>query len=278
MHRLALTHRVAALAMLSISAQACIASPPNAPRRILRTAESPRAPAADPFVWHDLVAGLTQRKQRAADMNALAQKTRQRAWVLASRLERGEISKVNFDMSMHKLRQDALAESMHIMYSLDDAHARQRYIEDFGCVKCTKDALSAIKRLGVKVVELGAGAGHWERALALAGVDVVSYDSFASLPSKLVGNVAKGDESVLAAHPNRALLLVYPPASDMAVKCVKAYAGDLLVYVGEGRGGANANAEFFDLLLQDWAVQEMVILEETFPACYERLFVLRRRR
>lgn len=46
----------------------------------------------------------------------------------------------------------------------------------------------------------------------------------------------------------RALLLVYPPPGPMARNCLEAYQGNVLFYVGEGRGGANGDAEFFDTL------------------------------
>lgn len=62
--------------------------------------------------------------------------------------------------------------------------------------------------------------------------------------------------SVLAQFENRGriLMLVYPPADDtLAADALRAYtaltaAHDTLVYVGEGRRGANASDDFFDLL------------------------------
>ena len=57
------------------------------------------------------------------------------------------------------------------------------------------------------------------------------------------------------ASRGRVLLLVYPPPGPMAVETVQAYVdvdasrNDTVVYVGEGRGGANANDDFFDYFL-----------------------------
>jgi len=34
----------------------------------------------------------------------------------------------------------------------------------------------------------------------------------------------------------------------MASACLRAYQGDTLFYVGEGRGGVNADGQFFDTL------------------------------
>mmetsp|Transcript_15447 Transcript_15447/g.17963 ORF Transcript_15447/g.17963 Transcript_15447/m.17963 type:complete len:417 (+) Transcript_15447:93-1343(+) len=51
----------------------------------------------------------------------------------------------------------------------------------------------------------------------------------------------------------RALLMVYPPPGEMALDVVNSYANfegnDLVIYVGEGIGGANANRDFFDYFL-----------------------------
>jgi len=67
-------------------------------------------------------------------------------------------------------------------------------------------------------------------------------------------------DSVQKNAKGRALLLVYPPPGPMALETVEAYVNaspgyrgsqqnDKLIYVGEGRGGANANDAFFDYLL-----------------------------
>ena len=47
------------------------------------------------------------------------------------------------------------------------------------------------------IIEIGAGHGHWQRALKECGVDVLAYDNETALPvqgMKLVGEVSKGDE------------------------------------------------------------------------------------
>lgn len=96
---------------------------------------------------------------------------------------------------------------------------------------------------------------------------VVALSSGPSLTSPFI------DRSL---HVN-SLLLVYPPPGDTAVRCLREYSGDALVYVGEGRGGVNANDAFFDGLGAEWDVTSVVELDP-FPQCFERLFLLRRRR
>ena len=83
----------------------------------------------------------------------------------------------------------------------------------------------------------------------------------------------------------RVLLLVYPPPGPMAIESVQAYldvypeGNDTLVYVGEGRGGANANDAFFDYICADgsWAVENIMNVEGSPGGKgYEKCFVLRR--
>lgn len=69
---------------------------------------------------------------------------------------------------------------------------------------------------------------------------------------------------------------MFPPDNDMAEQALDAYKGDWLVYVGEGRGGPNATPAFMDKVEAEW---DCVHVEQlpTFPRCYERLLVFRRR-
>ena len=62
----------------------------------------------------------------------------------------------------------------------------------------------------------------------------------------------------------------------MAARCLELYRGDVLVYVGEGRGGANASDAFFTALERDWECRRTVLLKP-FPGNHERLFVMHRR-
>ncbi|VEU33549.1 unnamed protein product [Pseudo-nitzschia multistriata] len=79
----------------------------------------------------------------------------------------------------------------------------------------------------------------------------------------------------------RALLMVYPPPGSMAIDALKTYTGassdnDTLIYVGEGRGGANGDDAFFDFLEnEEWILVD--VLEVTRPpgdkGC-EKLYIL----
>lgn len=188
------------------------------------------------------------------------------------------------------------------------AEQRQAYVEKYGCSAYTDSALRTIvkevyDRPGV--VEIGAGNGQWARQLREAhGVDVVAFDSMQALPLQgpaygphteayqryFYSNVLVGDESVFARTDlrnvltGRALLLVFPDPGDMAVKCLRSYtashpSNDLVIYVGEGRGGANGDSALFDWLESgEWFLVDTMPLQPVGSKGYERLFVFKKKK
>lgn len=82
----------------------------------------------------------------------------------------------------------------------------------------------------------------------------------------------------------RVLLLVYPPPGEMAWNIVQNYVdaapeqNDTVVFVGEGRGGANANDAFFDYLERgDWILLKMMdVKKPPGDKGYEKVFVFQR--
>merc|ERR1712039_296311 len=91
----------------------------------------------------------------------------------------------------------------------------------------------------------------------------------------LVGRVSAGNEDVVRQHGSRSLLLVYPNPGPMARRCLDNYTGDTLVYVGEGRGGVNADDAFFDALAQGWRLLSSHAVD-ALPDCHECVYILRR--
>jgi hypothetical protein len=166
------------------------------------------------------------------------------------------------------------------------------------------------------VVEIGAGHGQWARQIAdryrrgsatgpapSKPFDIVlAYDDQSSLPlnSAVYHRHTKPHRdhfydrvqpcpsipSVLSQWQcrGRILLLVYPPPdSNMARDALEAYVGvddrnnDTVMYVGEGRGGANANDAFFDLLESgQWVLEEIVNVRPMGSKGYERMYVFAR--
>jgi hypothetical protein len=169
------------------------------------------------------------------------------------------------------------------------------------------------------IVELGAGHGQWARAITETYQKskegtvnprkkfdfVLAYDNMSNLPlnthiynpytkphNDYFGNVhelgaeVKDTARVLQswASRGRVLLLVYPPLGDMAINIVREYANvapenDTVIFVGEGRGGANGNAALFDFFESgDWVLLEVRdVLKPPGDKGYEKLYILQRR-
>jgi hypothetical protein len=82
---------------------------------------------------------------------------------------------------------------------------------------------------------------------------------------------------------SRVLLLVFPPPGDMAFHAASTYVdvspvfNDTIVYVGEGRGGANADDAFFDLVESgDWVLVKVMPVQSFGDKGFEKLYVLKR--
>lgn len=170
------------------------------------------------------------------------------------------------------------------------------------------------------IVEVGAGHGQWQKALTDAYSREIehgntgkrknfdfclAYDNNSNLPLNThiynqytqphhdhFGTVQKVEstihvEKVLRswACRGRALLMVYPPPGPMAIDTLKVYAdassdNDTLIYVGEGRGGANGDDAFFDFLENgEWILVDILeVLRPPGDKGCEKLYILYRTR
>merc|ERR1712146_667934 len=79
-----------------------------------------------------------------------------------------------------KFREDVLRDTQIILYGVVEPHARQAYLDTYGCARWTDSALELIKEFS-PIVELGAGQGQWQRALTEAVANVVAFDNESSL-------------------------------------------------------------------------------------------------
>lgn len=115
------------------------------------------------------------------------------------------------------------------------------------------------------------------------------YNQYTQPHHDYFGNVkiVEGNKMTAILHSwacrGRTLLLVYPPPGPMALEVVRTYIdtapeNDTIIYVGEGRGGANADAAFFDMLENgEWVlVDVMEVLRPPGDKGYEKLFVLQK--
>ncbi|GBG33936.1 Hypothetical Protein FCC1311_101592 [Hondaea fermentalgiana] len=245
--------------------------------------EGEDATQKSPFMYPELEKGIKVREARERELLDLRARARNRIFLLQERVGRGELSEREYRMEIHKLKEAVNRDAQRLIFGVspEQAHARDEYLQAYGCVKWSEQAMQKIAALG-PIVELGAGYGQWRQELAQQHkVDIIAYDDYSQLylPSEKAREetgVLEGNETVLRKHRDRTLLLVCPPPNEMASKCMSAYRGDRLVYVGEGRGGAHADSDFFNTLESKWEVEEIIDVLP-FSECYEKCFILKRK-
>ncbi|MGW0391241.1 hypothetical protein ACWDYJ_10120 [Streptomyces sp. NPDC003042] len=150
----------------------------------------------------------------------------------------------------------------------------------------TASALRWIREVtdGSSLLEVGAGSGYWARQLSVAGLDVVATD----LHDVEANGFTHGFRyttvqrhtaaDAVRRHPDRALLLVWPPPADpMAAQALRAYRGEVFLYVGEGPGGMCADAAFFAELRRHWVARATCPLTVRWLGHTDRLTLYRRR-
>lgn len=195
---------------------------------------------------------------------------------------------------------------------------RQNFLQQYGCTGWTEEVIVTLLELGASrgFVEIGAGNGQWARVLndryqeseyvarqtKKAFEFCLAFDNMSALPlnPEVYHTRTKAFHDFFYHHVQpcdsisqtlnqwqcrgRILLLVYPsPDSDMAITAIEEYAeasplNDTVVYVGEGRGGANANDAFFNYLENgDWILQNILPVRVFGIKGFEHLYVLRRK-
>jgi hypothetical protein len=110
---------------------------------------------------------------------------------------------------------------------------------------------------GRGVVEPGAGTGYWAWQMEQAGIDAVAYEPHEVADNKFAyrewTTLLRDDHSAPKHHPDRALFLCWPNYSEpWAAQALSCYAGDMLIYAGEGEGGCTADDEFYRLVESEW--------------------------
>jgi hypothetical protein len=176
------------------------------------------------------------------------------------------------------------ADPLHARKGMSSHDRRVWCVRRYAFAIPTEAALSTLARFA-PLVELGAGTGYWAYLLQRRGVDCLPFDT--APPDQLPNphrfnavtwtDVHRGGIEVLRAHANRALLLCWPPYRDaFAANALSAYAGAILLYIGEPAGGHTADDGFFAQLEREWRpVQEVPL--PNWPGTADRLVVYRRR-
>ncbi len=192
---------------------------------------------------------------------------RDESWTLPELNEKKGISETIDSVNNPLLE---IFESMEKLYGASDMRrfCRNLMVRKYSWAIPTSEALEAIKQVG-SIVEVGAGTGYWAALLKERGANVIAYDS---LPSETGRNgytlkrnswteVLPGTESAVAYHPDRALMLCWPPnKEDMAYRALRAYGGKNLIYIGEEFPGCTADDNFHELLKKQWNLVERIDL------------------
>lgn len=128
-----------------------------------------------------------------------------------------------------------------------------------------------------------AGTGYWSYILRQEGVDIVAYDKYPGSNPWHQANDLHVPVRKLAAvssipkHPDRTLLLAWPPYDDNAGnRALTTYRGETVIYMGESWGGCTGNDAMHRRLDREWhEVDEH--LPVTWEGLHDRITVYQRR-
>jgi hypothetical protein len=131
---------------------------------------------------------------------------------------------------------------------------RERYLQQYGFAILDEATVQVLAPYA-PIVEVGAGSGYWAYELCQAGVEVVATDPGTGryhgltrwvpwLPiARLTGVQA------VRQYPDHTLLIVWPDYGQRWVsKTLRAYRGETVLYVGEGKAGCTGDAAFHAVL------------------------------
>lgn len=137
-------------------------------------------------------------------------------------------------------------------------HKRHEYASKWAWTITDPDSVLFVASYAGRIVDPMAGTGYWGYLLAQTCVDIVSYDlgpgtnhwhggeTLHSLVEEMDGPEAAH------LHPDRALLLAWPPMDDAGARTLARYRGDRVIYIGESRGGCTGDEDLHDALRRDW--------------------------
>jgi len=109
------------------------------------------------------------------------------------------------------------------------------------------------------LVDPMAGSGYWAYLLGQLDVDVACYDLepganawHSDVELWVPIETLDGAEAV-AKHPDRTLLLAWPPYSeDVGARILRAYAGGRVIFIGESGHGCTGDEDMHELLENEW--------------------------
>lgn len=178
-----------------------------------------------------------------------------------------------------------IVELLEHHYSASDSRrfGRNSLVRKYSWAIPNEEALATILKYE-PVVEIGAGTGYWAALLRKRGANLIAYDSQLAETGRngytFKGSswteVLAGTESVVAYHPDRSLMLCWPPdKTEMAYQALKMYRGNTLIYIGEEPPGCTADEKFHALVKNEWQLEKCVRLPQ-WHLLHDCLFVYSR--
>lgn len=202
------------------------------------------------------------------------------------------MAELYFGLPAH-VREARQAKETQFRALMDEARRRQQAGNSQGAAECAHDAhhvlCPSLTPEEARARRERFGPAAWTEQAITTIVALSPLDAASELPPQWLSGLMEAGATMCAprspatgsgaqrpSEDARALLLVFPAASPAAAERLKRYDGGILVYVGEPRGGVNADEAFFDVLGGGgWVLEDTVSLAP-LPDCYERLWVLRR--
>jgi hypothetical protein len=139
---------------------------------------------------------------------------------------------------------------------------RRAFVASYAWAVPTPEAVELIASAlaGRRVLEVCAGNGLWAMLLADAGLEVIATDG--AIPGQVRHFEVRQVEALAAVQAYRcceALMLCWPPFKDAcAVRALRAFEGDRVLYVGDAR--FTADRDFHDELDAHWRLVDEVPL------------------
>ena len=161
--------------------------------------------------------------------------------------------------------------------TLFQSDRRRTFIALYAWAVPTRQAIQTIAAFvaGRKALEVCAGSGLWARLLADRGLQVIATDAEPAPDPHFPVEALEAEAAVQAHGDSEALLLCWPPfRADCAVRALRAFRGDRLVYVGDAR--FTADDRFHALVGKEWIVAQSIPLP-SWPGLDDYTFLYQRR-
>lgn len=148
--------------------------------------------------------------------------------------------------------------------------ARNKLVKQYAWSIPSPQAIEALVSRG-PIIEVFAGTGYWASLIKKAGGDIIATDlkpgrnewCDANPPYTSISEL--GAVAAAIAFPERMLFMSWPPMDDAAYRCLRAYQGPRLAYIGENAGGCTASDKFFDEVEGPfWEHEETISIPQWF--------------